>query len=259
MVFQSYALLPHMTVAANVGLGLRMRGVARQVIRDKVGRALEMIGLPQAADRYPRELSGGQQQRVGLARAIAAEPQVMLLDEPLSNLDAKLREQMCIEIAELQRRLGMTLIYVTHDQGEALAMSDRIAVMHDGRISELGTPKSLYRRPSSRMAAQFLGEVNFLQTPQGGAGQVAIRPEAIRVEQVGSRRAAVAAETRLEGVVERLVYRGTHSQISIRIAGLARPLLARLPHAGADDWIPEHGESVLVSWLAGDTHAMRDR
>jgi ABC-type Fe3+/spermidine/putrescine transport system ATPase subunit len=258
MVFQNYALLPHMTVAANVGLGLRLRGVPRAVRARKVAQALEMVGLPETASRYPRALSGGQQQRVGLARAIAAEPQLMLLDEPLSNLDARLREQMCLEIADLQRRLGMTLLYVTHDQGEALAMSDRIAIMQAGRIREIGTPAALYRRPASRMAAEFLGEVNVLDPPPGGAGPaVALRPEAILVERPGSPRARAAAETRLDGVIERLVYRGAHSQVLIRVPGLAAPLLALLPHTDAADWAPATGERVVVSWRAGDAHPLR--
>jgi len=162
MVFQSYALFPHMTVARNVAFGLIMRGLDRQQIQRKVGDALALVELEGLAGRYPRELSGGQQQRVALARALVTEPKVLLLDEPLSNLDAKLRDRLRIELRALQRRLALTTIFVTHDQAEAMALSDRIAVMTKGRLVESGTPEEIYSRPKSRFAAEFVGVANLL-------------------------------------------------------------------------------------------------
>ena len=162
LVFQSYALFPHMSVAANVGFGLRMRGAATAGIRKRVADALGLVDLAAMGSRYPRELSGGQQQRVALARALIIEPDVLLLDEPLSNLDAKLREQLREDIRGLQRRLGMTAIYVTHDQAEAMVLADRVVVMNAGRIVESGTPRDLYRAPRHRFTAEFLGHTNIL-------------------------------------------------------------------------------------------------
>jgi ABC-type Fe3+/spermidine/putrescine transport system ATPase subunit len=162
MVFQSYALFPHMTVARNVAFGLVMRGLDRRQIQHKVADALALVELEGLAGRYPRELSGGQQQRVALARALVTEPKVLLLDEPLSNLDAKLRDRLRIELRALQRRLGLTTLFVTHDQAEAMALSDRIAVMTKGRLVETGTPEEIYSRPKSRFAAEFVGVANLL-------------------------------------------------------------------------------------------------
>jgi len=162
MVFQSYALFPHMSVAENISFPLRMRGWPRGEIRQKVASALEMVKLPGYEERAPRQLSGGQQQRVALARAIVFEPRVLLLDEPLGSLDKKLREHMQAEIKRIQRQLDMTVIYVTHDQDEALTMSDRIAVMHHGRIQQVGSPTALYDEPINAFVADFIGESNFL-------------------------------------------------------------------------------------------------
>ena len=162
MVFQSYAIWPHMSVAGNVAYPLESRGRPRAEIARRVARALEQVGLGHLADRDAPNLSGGQQQRVALARAIASEPEVLLLDEPLSNLDAKLRAQMRVELADLQRRLGLTMLYVTHDQEEALALSHRVALMHDGKLVEVGAPASLFDRPNHRFTADFLGLANFL-------------------------------------------------------------------------------------------------
>jgi putative spermidine/putrescine transport system ATP-binding protein len=162
LVFQSYALFPHMTVAANVGFGLKMRGIPRVEAEARVAKALDLVDLGALADRHPRALSGGQQQRVALARAVVIEPDVLLFDEPLSNLDAKLRDQLRDDLKVLQRRLGITAIYVTHDQAEAMALADRILVMKDGRIVEEGAPVALYRQPRTRFAAEFLGQTNVL-------------------------------------------------------------------------------------------------
>ena len=162
MVFQSYALWPHMTVAKNVAFGLERRRLARAEIERKVAEALALVGLSAFADRRPAQLSGGQQQRVALARTLVIEPEVLLLDEPLSNLDAKLRVEMRAELRRLQRKLGITAIYVTHDQEEANAIADRIAVLNEGRIQQIGTPIELYDRPANRFVATFLGTVNLI-------------------------------------------------------------------------------------------------
>jgi spermidine/putrescine ABC transporter ATP-binding subunit len=163
MVFQSYALFPHMTVRDNIAFGLRMRGVPFPAIKERVQDALVMVELEGMGDRYPRQLSGGQQQRVAVARAVVTQPKVLLFDEPLSNLDAKLRERLRLELRALQQRLGVTTVYVTHDQAEALALSDRVAVMFRGRVVEIGTPREVYRTPHSRLSAEFLGVANLLE------------------------------------------------------------------------------------------------
>jgi len=163
MVFQNYAVWPHMTVFDNVAYPLKIRKVPKEDIKRKVMTALEMVRLKGFENRYPHQLSGGQQQRVALARALVMEPEVMLLDEPLSNLDAKLREEMRFEIKELQRKLGVTIVYVTHDQAEAMAMSDRIAVMESGVVHQVGSPWEIYKRPADAFVAGFIGLANFLK------------------------------------------------------------------------------------------------
>jgi iron(III) transport system ATP-binding protein len=162
MVFQNYAVWPHKTVYQNVGFGLEVRKVSRAEAKARVGRVLELVNLAGLERRYPSELSGGQQQRVALARSLVVEPGILLLDEPLSNLDAKLRERMRWELKELQRRTGITFVYVTHDQSEAMALSDRIAVMHGGKIMQLGAPRDVYTRPANRTVADFMGLVNLI-------------------------------------------------------------------------------------------------
>jgi iron(III) transport system ATP-binding protein len=163
MVFQSYALFPHMSVSQNVAYGLESGGMKSRLARGAAERGLELVGLGGMADRLPSELSGGQQQRVAVARALVLEPQVLLLDEPLSNLDARLRRRVRTEIRDLQQRLGFTAVYVTHDQEEALAVSDRIVVMQEGRIAQQGTPRELYEAPASEFIADFIGEANVVQ------------------------------------------------------------------------------------------------
>ncbi len=163
MVFQNYALFPHMTVFDNVAFGLKMRKVGSSELKRRVAQVLDLVQLTQMHQRYPRQLSGGQQQRVALARAIVIEPYVLLLDEPLSNLDAKLRKAMQTELRDLQRRLGITAIYVTHDQEEAMTVSDRIVVMDHGQIMQIGTPTEVYRKPANEFVAGFIGQVNFIR------------------------------------------------------------------------------------------------
>ena len=169
MVFQSYAVWPHMTVFDNVAYPLKIKKVDKKIIKDKVDRILDVVHLSQYADRIPSQLSGGQQQRVALGRALVAEPELLLLDEPLSNLDAKLRESMRFEIKEIQTKLGITVVYVTHDQTEAMAMSDRIIVINRGVIQQIGTPEDIYKRPANQFVADFVGKVDFLHAnAQGG-------------------------------------------------------------------------------------------
>jgi putative spermidine/putrescine transport system ATP-binding protein len=200
MIFQSYALFPHRTVAENVAFGLRMRGVARHEIDKRVASALAQVALTGLEERRPGQLSGGQQQRVALARAIVIEPPVLLCDEPLGALDRKLRQQMQFELKQLQKDLGLTLVFVTHDQEEALAMSDRIAVMNAGHIEQVGAPSDIYERPRTRFVADFIGEINLIDgtwsggrflaadgrampapLAAGGPGAVAIRPERVAI------------------------------------------------------------------------------
>jgi iron(III) transport system ATP-binding protein len=200
MVFQSYALWPHMTVAENVAYGLRYRGVRGQAARRKVGEALAMVKLEEAAARYPAELSGGQQQRVALARALAVQPGMLLLDEPLSNLDAGLREEMRGEIRRLHDLIGVTTVYVTHDQVEALALADRVALLNRGRLEQIGTPEEVYERPASHFVATFVGHSNLLSGVMTGDGRVAL--------EGGSAELSVA---HLEGAPP-----GARVQISIR-------------------------------------------
>src|SRR5712692_6102962 len=163
-VFQSYALFPHLTVFENVAYGLRVRRLAEATIRTRVGRVLELVGLPGYERRFTNQLSGGEQQRVAVARAVVVEPQLLLFDEPLSNLDAKLRVQMREELSRLQKQLAITTVYVTHDQEEAMAISDRIAVMRQGSVAQIGTAEDLYRAPRSAFVAQFIGRVNLVES-----------------------------------------------------------------------------------------------
>jgi len=184
MVFQSYALWPHMTVAGNLELPLRLRKVARGERDRRVNEVLDQVGLGDCRDRYPHQMSGGQQQRVALARALVYSPTLLLLDEPLSNLDAKLREQARVWLKEIQREVGITTIYVTHDQGEALTLSDRIAVLRDGKILQVGTPQEIYELPTMPAVADFIGRCNFLSGSilSTRDGQVTVRVEATGTE-----------------------------------------------------------------------------
>jgi ABC-type Fe3+/spermidine/putrescine transport system ATPase subunit len=200
MVFQEYALFPHMTVEENVGYGLRMRRVPAGQARERVRRVLELVGLVGQEGKYPHQLSGGQQQRVALARALVVEPEVLLLDEPLSNLDAKLRLRVREELRELQRRLGQTTLYVTHDQEEALALSDRIAVMNAGRVLQVGTPEEVYLRPRNRFVAEFVGMANFVQARRVGPGLVQAGGVVLRVREAESSGGEVLLAVRPEEV-----------------------------------------------------------
>jgi len=180
LVFQNYALFPHLTVFDNVAFGLRLRKVGKAEIARRVGQMLELVDLPDLGERYPAQLSGGQQQRVAIARSLVLEPSLLLFDEPLSNLDFKLRIQMRFELRDLQRRLGKTAVYVTHDQTEALALSDRIAVLSQGRIEQIGTPSEIYERPATAFVADFIGSSNLVKARvrgDGGDGDTAVETE----------------------------------------------------------------------------------
>jgi ABC-type Fe3+/spermidine/putrescine transport system ATPase subunit len=235
MVFQSYAVWPHMTVRENVGFPLKVRGVPDGAAQ--VQEALRVVGMEHLAERHPSQLSGGQQQRVALARAIVGSPRVLLFDEPLSNLDAKLREGMRGEIRRIQRRLGVAAVYVTHDREEALSMSDRVIVMSQGRIAQVGTPKDLYRRPASRFVADFVGKVGLIELQRTASGWQtadgtpiraegpdvagakalgAVRPENIRL----AAGAADAAGNRLTGRIAEAQYLGPFTEYVVQAAGV---------------------------------------
>ena len=239
MVFQSYALFPHRTVAENVAFGLRMRDVPKAEIDRRVGAALAQVALTGLEARKPGQLSGGQQQRVALARALVVEPRVLLCDEPLGALDRKLRQQMQFELKDLQKRLGVTLVFVTHDQEEALAMSDRIAVMNKGRVEQVGTPTEIYEHPRTRFVADFIGEINLLD--DGGRVR-ALRPEKIRLVPVAS--------ARLAGKIETANFLGGSTLYKVR-SDDGRALLARETHVEARSPL-QPGDAVGLHWNDGD-------
>jgi len=243
MVFQSYALFPHRTVAENVAFGLRMREVPKPDIARRVKAALALVELTGLEERKPAQLSGGQQQRVALARALVVEPPVLLCDEPLGALDRKLRQQMQFELKELQKRLGVTLVFVTHDQEEALAMSDRIAVMNKGRVEQVGAPTEIYERPRTRFVADFIGEINILED---GDRACALRPEKIRF--------VPTAEARVAGTVETANFLGGSTLYRIRTTD-RRTLLARETHAGERS-LRGAGDAVGLAWADSDTVAL---
>ncbi|MBW1659891.1 MAG: ABC transporter ATP-binding protein [Deltaproteobacteria bacterium] len=243
MVFQNYALFPHMTVYENIAFPLKMHKVSKEEIAKRVTQALHMVQLPQHGDRYPSQLSGGQQQRIALARALSFEPGLILMDEPLGALDKKLRQHMQIEIKHIQEDLGFTTIYVTHDQEEALTMSDRIAVLRDGKLEQLGTPEELYEEPKTLYVADFIGESNIFkadvlevgeerlklqlpggqsfyalrcsETVEGPEVSVAIRPEKFRVLSASE---TVSEEYNVfEGIIKEVIYFGESSKYSVEI------------------------------------------
>lgn len=237
LVFQGYALFPHMTVADNVAFGLEMRKISRQQIKPRVMEALRIVRMDHLADRLPRQLSGGQQQRVALARAIVYQPDALLLDEPLSALDAKLRLEVRTELRKLQQDLGLTTIFVTHDQDEAISLADRIVVMSNGRIEQVGTPNGIYERPANLFVAEFIGGSNFLKGELDGAdrfrldtGQVigfghvgsgsncstvSIRPERIRLRSGSAGSGTDATGHEIRATVENVIYRGNLTEIVV--------------------------------------------
>jgi putative spermidine/putrescine transport system ATP-binding protein len=281
MVFQNYALFPHRTVAENVAFGLRMRGLGKASIAAKVKAALAMVELSGLEDRRPAQLSGGQQQRVALARAIVIAPRVLLCDEPLGALDKKLRQQMQFELKQLQKKLGLTLVFVTHDQEEALAMSDRIAVMNGGRVEQVGTPTEIYNQPTTRFVADFIGDTNIFRgertttstassaldvgkglilalPPSGTQGtgilSVALRPEKISLSPRAG--AAGAAGSSAHGFVENTNFLGGAVLYRVTLDGGHR-LLVQQPNAGTSRlFVP--GNAVTLDWTPADLVVLKD-
>lgn len=247
MVFQRYALFPHMTVSQNVLFGLEMHKVPNAERDKRMKAALDMVRMAQFHDRYPRQLSGGQQQRVAIARALAIQPRVFLLDEPLSNLDAKLRVDVREEIRELQRNLGLTTIFVTHDQEEALAIADRMAIMHDGKVQQIGSPQTLYERPENLFVADFLGKMNFFDGNIGDSGkfitanghQIAVDGADLQVKKIGVRpeRIALTADSQglnvLSGVIDTAIYLGSIIDVRLRLDS-GESISAQIANRGDD-------------------------
>jgi spermidine/putrescine ABC transporter ATP-binding subunit len=271
IVFQDYALFPHRTVEDNIAFGLVLRKMPRAAIRDKVAHLLDLLQLQALRDRYPSQLSGGQRQRVAIARALAVDPKVLLLDEPLSALDKKLREEMQVELRQLQQRVGITTMFVTHDQEEALALADQVVVMNKGNIGQIGTPTEVYSRPKSRFVANFIGKSNvFAATLCGndgkalsctlasgetvriadGAGAVSgkpihffVRPEQLFLSHPGG---ALADGAKLAGKVRHVVYKGAHQSIHVALAG-GQLIEAQVQGRGWDV-----GDDVVAGWNAAN-------
>ena len=267
MVFQSYALFPHLSIYENVAYGLRVQKLPASEIRERTERALDLMQLTTMAKRYPSQVSGGQQQRIALARAIVIEPSVLLFDEPLSNLDAKLREYMRDELRKLQKRLGITSLYVTHDQSEAMAISDRVVIMKEGRIRQVGTPREIYAFPQSRFVADFMGKANFLEVevlgidgesaridiggkafivpragkvrPNSGSALLVVRPEALRLISLSN----AENEIPLRGCVDRFTYFGNIARYEVSTEN--GPLLIESYNPEASS-IFEEGDNVGV-------------
>jgi spermidine/putrescine transport system ATP-binding protein len=275
-VFQSYALFPHMTVAENIGFGLRMQGKPKAEVRATVDDMLRLVRMEAMASRRPAAISGGQQQRVALARALAPRPRVLLLDEPLSALDLKLRKEMQSELKRLQAETGITFVFVTHDQEEALTMSDRIAVMSGGRILQVGSPRDIYHRPTERFVADFIGDTNFLEAEvtarSDGAAEVRLPSGAIRAAslpdglspQPGERvtvvirpeHAALAQAGDLGGAVESTVFFGTDTHVHIRLESGEGFTLRRQNIGGATE-APAPGARVAIAIAEGGIQVLR--
>ncbi len=279
MVFQNYALFPHMTVAQNVAFPLEMRKIEKPEIEKRVAWALGVGELKGFEERFPRQLSGGQQQRVALARAIVFDPQILLLDEPFGALDRKLREQVQLEVRRLQQQLKLTALFVTHDQEEALILSDRIAVMSDGRIEQLGTPHEIYAKPANRFVADFIGESNLLEgqiesqnvdglsvrTADGTLLRVTtesslaanenvvilVRPEHIHLVAQGG-----SSANRMDGVVKEIVYLGQSEKIRVTLDTGFEVLMRR--HTETTNQPMAVGEKVSVCWSPSDGHLIKD-
>jgi putative spermidine/putrescine transport system ATP-binding protein len=245
-VFQDYALFPHMTILDNVAYGLMVKGVDRAVRHRKAEDALSLVALGGYGARRPGQLSGGQRQRVALARALVNEPKVLLLDEPLGALDLKLREQMQVELKSLQRQLGITFVFVTHDQGEALSMADRVAVFNDGKIVQVGTPEDVYERPNTRFVASFVGSSNVLSPDVSAAlggpkHWVSLRPERIAITAKGAK-----------GKVSSVHYQGATTKLHVKMDS-GQTLIAAIPtgtFSGA--------ETVSLSWTKDAMHVLKD-
>jgi putative spermidine/putrescine transport system ATP-binding protein len=279
MVFQNYALFPHMTVNENLAFPLEVRGKGKAEIEERVAKALDMVELKGFGNRRPAQLSGGQQQRIAVARALVFEPDLVLMDEPLGALDKQLREQMQYEIKHLHDRLGITVVYVTHDQAEALTMSDRIAVFNDGVIQQLSSPADLYERPENSFVAQFIGENNRLPgtvEEVGAGGRCAVRLEsgdrveavAVKVSRPGERALLSVRPERivinppkaaqemsvLDGRIEELIYLGDHVRTRLSVAG-RDDFIVKVPNAASSIRLKQ-GEKARVGWRAEDCRAL---
>jgi putative spermidine/putrescine transport system ATP-binding protein len=274
MVFQNYALFPHMTALKNVTFPLRMRHFPRDEIEGRAQKMLDLVGLGRFAQRFPRELSGGQQQRVALARGLVFNPDVLLLDEPLGALDKNLREQMQVEIKRIHREVGITMIYVTHDQTEAMTMSDRVAVFRDGRIEQLGSPLEVYDRPANRFVGEFIGDSNFFAgrmdparphwVELAGIGPVRVADAAsvksshvelmIRPERLQLRRSGETGpeENAFDVTVDDVIHHGDYILVIGKTHGL--PLRARI--LGSEHGLPLRGSMVQFAWAPADAHVV---
>jgi len=246
-VFQDYALFPHLSVLDNVAYGLRMKGMARQARRREAAAALEQVALGGLGDRHPGQLSGGQRQRVALARALVNRPRVLLLDEPLGALDLKLREQMQVELKRLQRQLRITFIYVTHDQGEAMSMSDRVAVFNHGRVEQVDPPRELYARPRTTFVAGFVGTANVLagelaRRIAGSDRAVSIRPERMRFG------APMPGQLGIAGRVVDVQFHGPTSRFEVDADGVRLTVTLANRDADADAALPGLGDAVELAW-----------
>ncbi|MDH3476061.1 MAG: ABC transporter ATP-binding protein [Rhodospirillales bacterium] len=259
-VFQDYALFPHMTVADNVAYGPMIRGMAKAARRGRAEEMLALVKLEGLAGRKPGQLSGGQRQRVALARALINRPRVLLLDEPLGALDLKLREQMQVELKVLQRQIGITFVYVTHDQGEALAMSDRLAVFNEGRVEQIGTPAAVYEHPTSAFVAGFVGVSNILAPEVAGhltgrAEACAIRPEKIAFLAAGE--APGAAACAAEGEVTEVQYLGPTTRYQVRLAaGGQLTVMRQNARGGGEAHGAAAGQRVRLVWDRGDVQVL---
>jgi spermidine/putrescine transport system ATP-binding protein len=283
MVFQSYALFPHMSVEENVAFGLHRKGVAKAEARTRVGEMLELVQLDGKSDRRPRELSGGQQQRVALARALVNRPRALLLDEPLAALDLKLRQAMQLELKRIQREVGITFVFVTHDQNEALTMSDRLVVMNNGRIEQLGAPREVYERPQTRFVAGFIGTSNLIEGTvarmdgttavlERGTGESIAVPDAARAgASVGGRLHLTvrpekivlgsgqpeAGRCALRGRVAEVVYLGSSTQYAVRLSDGAE-LSVYVQNSSDSSDIAERDQEVWLSWRPEHTLALAE-
>ncbi len=279
MVFQNYALFPHMSVEDNIAFGLERTGVAKAEVKSRVGDALDLVELSGRGRRRPKELSGGQQQRVALARALVNRPRALLLDEPLGALDLKLRQTMQIELKRIQREVGITFVYVTHDQSEALTMSDRLIVMHDGRIEQLGSPKEMYEQPKTRFVAGFIGTSNIVRgtvasvddghallstgsdetvlIPTRAPVQVGETLEAtVRPEKMQLNRERPAGCCALRATVQEIVYLGTSTNYTVATA-LGELVVYQL-NAGEDLIAPARGEQLWATWPTHNGYQLLD-
>ncbi len=284
-VFQSYALFPHMTIRGNIGFGLKIAGNDKGTVKKEVDRMLELIQMEEHAEKRPHQISGGQKQRVALARALINKPQLLLLDEPLAALDLKLRQRMLLELDRIHDEVGITFLYVTHDQGEAMSLSDRVAVMNEGKIEQLGTPAEIYESPRSRFVASFIGDANIFrvnmlkdlekdyvvltsnalnQAPvelvawkdkplrEGSSLDLSVRPEKITITR--NKPDGDARRNVLQGLVEDVIYLGSQTQYRVRAGELLILVLQQHGHFLLDTKPITWDEPVWLSWHADDSH-----